>query len=99
MLSGAVVGGRTVLVTKPQEFLDDRVVELTAPHAWGPWTQRTLLLAPSTDTEPRYSPALVVGAEQGRAVVVVNRTSTSLETLLTDSTTARPTFYDVDLAD
>lgn len=98
VLSGAVLGGRTVLVTKPQEFLDDRVVALSAPHAWGPWTQRTLLLAPSTDAEPQYSPALVVGADAAHAVVVVNRTSTSLETLLTDSTTARPTFYDVDLA-
>jgi hypothetical protein len=98
VLSGAMLGGRPVLVTKPQEFLDDRVVELSAPRPWGPWTQRTLLLAPSTATRPQYSPALVVGADRHRAVVVVNRTSTSLTTLLTDSSAARPTFYDVDLA-
>lgn len=98
VLSGVVRDGRTVLVTKPQEFLDDRVVALSAPHPWGPWTQRTLLLAPSSATEPQYSPALVVGAGGRRAVVVVNRTSTSLATLLTDSSAARPTFHDVDLA-
>lgn len=98
VLSGSMVGGRTVLVTKPQEFLDDRVVALSAPHPWGPWTQRTLLLAPSTGTAPQYSPALVVGAGATRAVVVVNRTSTSLTTLVTDSAAARPAFYDVDLA-
>jgi hypothetical protein len=98
VLSGTVLSGWTVLVTKPQEFLDDRVVSLRAPHPWGPWIQRTLLLAASTDSEPQYSPALVVGAAAGRAVVVVNRTSTSLETLVSDSTAARPTFYDVDLA-
>lgn len=98
VLSGVVRAGRTVLVTKPQEFLDDRVVSLTAPHPWGPWTQRTLLRAPSTATEPQYSPALVVGATGRHAVVVVNRTSTSLETLVTDSSAARPTFHDVDLA-
>jgi hypothetical protein len=98
VLSGVARDGTTLLVTKPQEFLDDRVVALTAPHPWGPWSQRTLLRAPSTDAEPQYSPALVVGATGSRAVVVVNRTSTSLETLVTDSSAARPTFHDVDLA-
>jgi hypothetical protein len=98
VLSGVVRGGRTVLVTKPQEFLDDRVVALSARHPWGPWSQRTLLRAPSTATEPQYSPALVVGPTGRHAVVVVNRTATSLETLLTDSSAARPTFHDVDLA-
>jgi hypothetical protein len=98
VLSAAVVDGRVVLVTKPQEFLDDRVVALSADRPWGPWTQRILLLAPSTEELPQYSPALVAGADGGSAVVVVNRTTTSLERLLTDSTTARPTFYDVDLA-
>jgi hypothetical protein len=98
VLSGVVRDGRAVLVTKPQEFLDDRVVSLTAPRPWGPWTQRTLLTAPSTSTQPQYSPALVVGASGQRAVVVVNRTSTSLGILLTDSSAARPTFHDVVLA-
>jgi hypothetical protein len=98
VLSAAVLDGRIVLVTKPQEFLDDRVVALTADRPWGPWRSRTLLIAPSTSEEPRYSPALVADPRPGRAVVVVNRTTLSLDRLLSDGTTARPTFYDVDLA-
>lgn len=95
--SAAKVAGRYVVVTKPQEFLDDRVVALVAPRPWGPWTQRTLLSAPSEQGRPQYSPALVAGATGRHAVVVVNRTATSLPELMADAEAARPTFHDVAL--
>ena len=42
--------------TKPQEFLDDRVVEMTSMTPYGPWSSRTLFRAPSTADAPAYSP-------------------------------------------
>jgi hypothetical protein len=93
--SAALVGGRVVLVTKPQEFLDDRVVELVGSRPWGPWTQRTLFSAPSLEGRPQYSPALVAGARPGHAIVVVNRTATSIADLMADASLSRPTFHDV----
>ena len=43
-----VVDGRYRVVTKPQEYLDDRVVELTSSTPYGPWTSRLLFRSPST---------------------------------------------------
>lgn len=95
--STARVGSRYVVVTKAQEFLDPEVVELSAPHPWGPWTATPLLRAPSGSTVMRYSPAIVAGATRAHAVVVVSRTSTSMRQLLDDVELARPTFHDVRL--
>lgn len=95
--SAARVGGRYVVVTKAQEFLDPEVVELSAPHPWGPWTATHLLRAESGATVMRYSPAIVAGPSRDHAVVVVSRTSTSMRQLLDDVELARPTFHDVRL--
>lgn len=95
--SAARVGARYVVVTKAQEFLDPEVVELSAPHPWGPWTATPLLRAASGRTVMRYSPAIVAGASSAHAVIVVSRTSTSISQLLDDVELARPTFHDVRL--
>lgn len=88
-------GGTFLIVTKPQEFLDDRVVELSAGTPYGPWTSRVLFRSPSTETVPTYAPA-VVDARRGD-VVVVSRTSTSLRALMDDASTTYPVFRDVRL--
>ena len=95
--SAARVGASYVIVTKPQEFLGDAVVALRAPHPWGPWTTVPLLRAPSGTTVMRYSPALVAGRPGAGVVVVVSRTSTSMDELMADAELARPTFSDVRL--
>lgn len=92
-----VVDGRYRVVTKPQEYLDDRVVELTSSTPYGPWTSRLLFRSPSTAAAPTYSPAVVATRTGARGVVVVSRTSTVLGTLMTDGRSARPLFRDVDL--
>jgi hypothetical protein len=90
------VGADYVLVTKAQEFLDDDVVALVAPHPWGPWTSHRLFSAPSRDGLPRYSPAAVSWTGQ-RCVVVVSRTATTPAGLMSDADASRPTFHDVRL--
>lgn len=90
-------GGRFRIVTKPQEVLDERVVEMSSPTPYGPWTSRLLFRSPSTTTTPTYSPAVVAGADVAHRIVVVSRTSTVLATLLRDGSSARPLFRDVDL--
>ncbi len=92
-----VVGGRFRVVTKPQEVLDDRVVELTSRTPYGPWSSRLLFRSPSTVSEPTYSPAVVATKPGAGTVVVVSRTSTDLRTLLDDGSSTRPVFRDVAL--
>jgi hypothetical protein len=84
------------MVTKPQEFLDARVVLLSARTPWGPWTERVVGSAPSTSTVPRYSPALVVPSRPGHLVVVVSRTATTAKALRDHAAWSRPTFFDVE---
>jgi hypothetical protein len=91
------VGSSYVVVTKPDEFLGTDVAALTSQHPWGPWVEHRLFDAPSTSTEPRYSPCVVAGRSGHAAVVVVSRTSTSLDLLARDAWRARPTFTDVRL--
>ena len=91
------VGRSYVVVTKPDEFLGDDVVALTAPHPWGPWVEHALFRASSTPTELRYSPCLVTAHSGRTAVVVVSRTSTSFDLLARDAWRAHPTFTDVRL--
>lgn len=95
--SAAKVGGAYVVVTKAQEFLDPQVVELRSAHPWGPWTTTRLLTSATSGSVLRYSPAIVAGATDQHAVVVVSRTSTSSEQLMADVELARPTFADVRL--
>ncbi|MFN8156670.1 MAG: DUF5005 domain-containing protein [Candidatus Nanopelagicales bacterium] len=95
--SAAVVSGAYVVVTKAQEFLDPTVLELRAPHPWGPWTETPLLTAATSTSVLRYSPAVVAGATRAHAIVVVSRTSLSLDALMSDAEVARPTFHDVRL--
>lgn len=85
--------GRFRLVTKPQEYFDDRVVVMTSTTPYGPWTSRTLFRARSTAAAPTYSPTVV----DGQDIVVVSRTSTSLVTLMRRASAAVPMFRDVDL--
>lgn len=82
------------VVTKPQEYLDDRVVEMSSPTPYGPWSSRTLFRAPSRETAPAYSPAVV----DGQDIVVVSRTSTSLVTLMRRASASVPMFRDVRLS-
>jgi len=85
-----------LMVTKPQEFLDDRVVVLTSRTPWGPWSARVVARAGSTTTVPRYSPAFVVPvAGATTLVVVVSRTTTTVAALRANASWNRPTFTDV----
>jgi hypothetical protein len=93
-----VRGGTFRIVTKPQEFLDDRVVEMTSTAPYGPWTSRTLFLSASTGSRPTYSPTVVATDGRGLDVVVVSRTSTSARALMDDASLTVPLFRDVDLA-
>ena len=96
--SVARVAGRYVAVTKAHEFLDDTVVALVAPHPWGPWRDRPLFTAPSTDTVMRYQPMLVSARVAGGVTtlrVVVSRTTTDLRLIRRDAEITRPTFVDV----
>lgn len=84
-----------LLVTKPEEFLDEHVVALTSDHPWGPWRARLLFTAPSDDDELAYAPGLVA-VRPGRAdVVVVSRTSLSLDRLMRDASASMPAFHDI----
>jgi hypothetical protein len=98
--SVARVGSAYVIVTKPQEFLDDRVVALNSRHPWGPWTERVLAQAPSSADLPRYSPAIVAcdRPNSGHLVVVVNQTASTLAAIMQRAADTRPVFLDVDLA-
>jgi hypothetical protein len=88
-----------LMVTKPQEFLDDRIVILRSPTPWGPWTARVVARAPSTRTVPRYSPAFVAPASGATSlVVVVSRTTTTVAALHAHAAWTRPTFVDVRVA-
>jgi hypothetical protein len=87
--------GRTLIVTKPGEFLDPRVVALTAPTPWGPWSSRVLLEDPSTAARLAYSPALVDVLPGRDDVVLVNHTSTDLSALQAQGHLADPGFHDV----
>jgi hypothetical protein len=93
-----VRGGSFRIVTKPQEFLDDRVVEMTSSTPYGPWTMRTLFRSASTGARPTYSPTVVATDGRGLDVVVISRTSTSATALMDDATLTVPLFRDVDLA-
>lgn len=86
------------IVTKPQEFLDDRVVEMTSANPYGPWTSRTLFRMSSTSLTPTYSPAVVDANAAGHDIVVVSRTSTDLRALMSDARATLPVFRDVDLS-
>ncbi len=86
------------IVTKPQEFLDDRVVVMSSATPYGPWTSRTLFRSPSTATRPTYAPTVVARGRSAHDVVVVNRTSTSMDRLMRDATVAVPLFRDADLS-
>ncbi|MCA0332308.1 MAG: hypothetical protein LCI03_20785, partial [Actinobacteria bacterium] len=88
-------GGRVLLVTKPGEFLDPRVVALSAAHPWGPWRRRVLLRDPSTPARLAYSPALVDVLPGRPDVVLVNHTSTDLAALMVQGHLADPRFHDV----
>ncbi len=90
--------GRFRIVTKPQEFLDDRVVVMSSAAPYGPWTTRTLFRSPSTATTPTYAPTVVARGASAHDVVVVNRTSTSMDRLMRDATVAVPLFRDADLS-
>lgn len=97
--SALQVGRSFVIVTKPQEFLDDRVVALTSTTPWGPWTTRELASARSTESVPRYSP-VVVAARSARTrafVVAVSQTATTLQRIMADSSVTRPRFLDARL--
>jgi hypothetical protein len=91
------VGSSYVIVTKPDEFLGDEVMAISASRPWGPWVEHVLFTAPSTRTEPRYSPCVVASRNGRHAVVVVSRTSTSLDLIARDAWRTRPTFTDADL--
>ena len=93
--SAMKAGSTYLIVTKPQEFLDARIVLLSASTPWGPWTERVVGSAPSTSTVPRYSPALVVPTRGGHLVVVVSRTATTATALRDHAAWSRPTFFDV----
>ncbi len=95
--SATRVASGYVIVTKAEEFLDDHVVALWAPNAWGPWTTTNLFEAPSTTDVLRYSPAVVAGSPGSRAVVVVSRTATTLVGIAHDADDTRPSFTDVRL--
>lgn len=94
---GAVTSGTgVVLVTKPQEFLDDRVVALRSEHAWGPFSATTLFRSPSGERVPHYSPDVVAGSTPGGpAVVVVSRTTTSPELARRRPELTLPVFRDI----
>lgn len=92
-----VRGGSFRIVTKPQEFLDDRVVELTSRSPFGPWTSRTLFRSASSGSRPTYAPTVVATDGRGLDIVVVSRTSTSAAALMDDATLTIPVFRDVDL--
>lgn len=89
--------GRFRIVTKPQEFLDDRVVVMSSPTPYGPWASRTLFRSPSTESTPTYAPTVVARGASSHDVVVVNRTSTSMDRLMRDAAVAVPLFRDADL--
>lgn len=95
--SAVHVGTSYVIVTKPDEFLGDDVVAVSSAHPWGPWVEHVLFTAPSTDVEPRYSPCVVALPSGRHAVVVVSRTSTSLDLIAREAWRTRPTFADADL--
>jgi hypothetical protein len=96
--SAIAVHGRYVIVTKPQEFLDDRVVALTSATPWGPWATRQLASARSTEAVPRYSPGIVAPRDgSNRYVVVVSQTATTTGRVMADSSATRPVFIDVRL--
>jgi hypothetical protein len=98
--SVARAGRAYVIVTKPQEFLDDRVVALSSAHPWGPWTERVIATAPSTDALPRYSPVIVAAQHLSsrHLVIVVNQTASTLEAIMRRAADTRPVFLDARLS-
>ncbi len=90
-------GSQFLIVTKPQEFLDDRVVVMTSSTPYGPWAVRTLFRSASSATRPTYAPTVVASDGQGSDVVVVSRTSTNATDLMAHAELTMPLFRDVDL--
>ena len=93
--SARVRDGRTLIVTKPGEFLDPNVAAIRSAHPWGPWKVQTLFQEPSTSDRLSYSPALVAVRAGLRQVVLVNHTSTDLQALVEDGSLADPSFHDM----
>jgi hypothetical protein len=98
VLAARTHGAGTMLVTKPEEFLDEHVVALTSANPWGPWRSRILFTAPSGADEFAYAPGLVAVRPGRHDVVVISRTSMSLETLMRDATASMPEFRDIGTA-
>jgi hypothetical protein len=92
-----VRGTEFLIVTKPQEFLDDRVVVMSSSAPYGPWAMRTLFRSASSATRPTYSPTVVASDGLGPDVVVVSRTSTNAVDLMAHAQLTVPLFRDVDL--
>lgn len=95
VLAARATAAGVLLVTKPEEFLDEDVAALTSAHAWGPWTSRVLLQSPSTDSEYTYAPGLVATPPGAAGVVVLSRTSPSARVLMRDALASVPEFVDV----